>query len=439
MDIQVLDGPVADGPVADGPVGDGVGAVLGVGLVVRDLRRVERFYREALGLEVVSRGKGQVVLGAGRRGLLTLVQRVGAKSGDRGGAGLYHTAFLLPARGDLGRFMRHVEEIGVRLDGAADHLVSEAVYLHDPEGNGVEVCADRERGEWVSREGRMMMGNLPLDWVGVAEAGSSGAWVGAPAGTRVGHVQLKVGDLAQAVRFYRGTLGLDLMMAWSEAAFLASGGYHHHLGVNIWHSAGAGVRDEGQAGLGWVEMAAGAGVVARLGEETRDPWGTVIRFACYWHGGVGLVGDTVMVVWAPRVLSLLRVVAALLFMEHGTQKLLGYPPLAGGAGPAMGSVAWVAGLLELGGGGDAGAGGFHAAGGVRAVGGDGGGVLDGACAAESVPGVERGGCGDPVLLRVPVFGGGGRGGLEPGPRAQRRRRAARWLRNSTATEKPMAA
>ncbi len=231
----------------------------GVGLAVRDLGRVEAFYREVLGFGVVERTADTVRLGAGGAGILELFHQPTALPDAPATAGLFHTAFLLPSRADLGRWLAHAGRLRQALDGAADHLVSEALYLSDPEGNGVEVYADRPRARWRWRDGpdgrRVEMATQPLDTEGLL-AEADAAWAGAPDGTRVGHVHLRVGDVAEAVRFYGDRLGMDLTAARPGAAFLSTGGYHHHIAVNAWRSAGAGRREAGRAGLAWVTLKA---------------------------------------------------------------------------------------------------------------------------------------------------------------------------------------
>ena len=259
----------------------------GVALAVRDLHRVAAFYRDVIGLEVVAEEGAAVRLGAGGTAFLDLLHRPDALPDDPAAAGLFHTAFLLPSRADLGRWLAHVRALGGRLDGAADHLVSEAAYLHDPEGNGVEVYADRPRAEWrwqgEGAERRVEMANRPLGMPGLLRAAGT-PWSGAPPGTRIGHVHLRVGDVGEAVRFYGGALGLDLTAAWDSAAFLSSGGYHHHIAANTWRSPGAGRRDPACAGLASVTLdvadgPAMAGIAQRLGtagHRFEDPWGTVL-------------------------------------------------------------------------------------------------------------------------------------------------------------------
>ncbi len=277
-------------PDPPGPSTEGAAEWLrvgGVALAVRDLGRVTAFYQDVVGLEVVEKEGGTVRLGAGGIAFLDLLHRPGALPDDPGAAGLFHTAVLLPSRADLGRWLAQFRALGGQLDGGADHLVSEAAYLHDPEGNGVEMYADRPRAEWRWQgEGagrRIEMANRPLDVPGLLRAAET-PWTGAPPGMRIGHVHLRVGDVGEAVRFYGDALGLNRTAAWDSAAFLSSGGYHHHIAANTWRSPGAGRRDPARAGLASVtlDVADGpalAGIAGRLGtagHRFEDPWGTAL-------------------------------------------------------------------------------------------------------------------------------------------------------------------
>ena len=248
---------------------------LSVALAVRDLPAVEGFYRDVIGLQAMSRSEGSVAMGVGGTAFLHLRQEPGLLPDDPAEAGLFHTAFLLPSRADLGGWLRHVAALGLRLDGAADHLVSEAAYLRDPEGNGIEVYADRPRADWDWRDGQLAMANNRLDTPGLHAAAAP--WHGAPDGTHVGHIHLRVGDVAAALPFYAGTLGLDVTRAMSQAAFLSQGGYHHHLAVNNWGSAGAGPRKPGRAGLDAVALHAAPGVLPVSNDTLQDPWGLRIQ------------------------------------------------------------------------------------------------------------------------------------------------------------------
>jgi catechol 2,3-dioxygenase len=266
-----------------------------VGLKVRDLERVLAFYRDAIGLDELARRNGSATLGAGGVPLVQLTHDPAARPDDPHGAGLYHTAFLMPTRADLGRWLVHAAQNRVRLTGASDHSVSEAIYLDDPEGNGIEVYRDRAPEEWTWERKLVRMTTEALDLDNLAaEAGPDARYAGAPAGLRIGHIHLRVGDLDKAEQFYLGAVGLDLTRERHGAAFMSSGRYHHHVGANVWHSAGAGKREEGRAGLDWFSFEAAdaeafdrvnaslakAGAAVKQaggGAETTDPWGTQIR------------------------------------------------------------------------------------------------------------------------------------------------------------------
>jgi len=268
-----------------------------VRLQVSDLERSLDYYERVLGLRVLGREGGGATLGArgdGAGPLVELRERPGAAPVPRNGRlGLFHFAILLPDRAALGRFLGHLAERGERA-GASDHLVSEALYLHDPDGLGIEVYADRPRAEWRRQGRQLQMATDPLDAPGVLAAAGGEPWDGMPAGTTMGHVHLHVGDLDVAAAFYHQALGFDAMV-WSYpgALFLAAGGYHHHLGLNTW-ARGAPSAGEHEARLlewtvvlpdaGDVDAAAAslglAGHPPRLdgaGFAVADPWGTVVR------------------------------------------------------------------------------------------------------------------------------------------------------------------
>jgi catechol 2,3-dioxygenase len=267
-----------------------------VNLRVRKLDVVADFYRDVLGLAVMERNATSATLGAGGVRLLVLKAHPDAAEESKRAAGLYHTAFLMPTRKDLARWLVHAAIHRVPLSGFADHRVSESVYLDDPEGNGIEVYADRDPALWQWNAGTVTMGTDQLDiddLVALTDTKVSD-YAKAPDGLRIGHMHLRVGDLAQAGLFYRGTIGFDPTRERQGAAFLSSGRYHHHLGLNIWQSAGAGRRDDKARGLAWfsLEIAkpdlfaaqeerlrkAGADVVAITnGIEVSDPWGTRVR------------------------------------------------------------------------------------------------------------------------------------------------------------------
>lgn len=251
-----------------------------VRLVVRDLPRVADFYARALGLEKLAADGAEVTLGAGDRALVELRGDPAARVRSPREAGLFHTAFLMPSRADLGAWVHHASETRLPVQGASDHLVSEAIYFADPEGNGIEIYADRPRSGWTTPDGSIKMATDPLDVPDLAAA-ARGPWKGAPQGAVVGHVHLQVGNVAEAEAFYSGTLGFRIMAHYPGAAFYGSGGYHHHLATNIWNSRGAGLR-EGGTGLAAVEILADpaelSAIAARSDGKTRlaDPWGTEI-------------------------------------------------------------------------------------------------------------------------------------------------------------------
>jgi catechol 2,3-dioxygenase len=236
-----------------------------VSLTVHDLDRVGAFYQEALGLQRIAGDATSLQLGAGGVVLLELRRDPDATRASTREAGLFHTAFLLPSRADLGRWLTHAAKTRLPIQGASDHLVSEAVYLADPEGNGVEIYADRPRAEWRWAEGAVVMATEALDVQGVMASGGGEPWRGAPAGTTIGHVHLQVGAIPAADAFYGTLLGFDLMCRYPGASFLGSGGYHHHFGANIWNSRGARMRPERTTGLAEVEIvAADAAIVAGI-------------------------------------------------------------------------------------------------------------------------------------------------------------------------------
>lgn len=247
-----------------------------VGLISADAEALGRFYGEALGLEELDRRGAAIVLGAGGRPLLEIEERDGLKRDDPSEAGLFHTAFLLPERRDLARWLKHAAERRIGLSGASDHLVSEAVYLSDPDGNGIEIYVDRPADAWPHHDGEIAMATNRLDTQDLLRELDGGAepWKQAPDGTVIGHVHLRVGDPAVAEDWWTREIGLDAMAHYgSDAVFLASGGYHHHIGANAWHSRGAGARDDDRAGLAFVELAG----PAATGGVKHDPWGTQIR------------------------------------------------------------------------------------------------------------------------------------------------------------------
>jgi catechol 2,3-dioxygenase len=254
-----------------------------VTLTVNDLPKVARFYEQMIGLHRLSGDGTAVLLGEGDCVLLELRADPAARRHDAREAGLFHTAFLLPSRAALAGWLVHAAESQLALQGASDHLVSEAIYLADPEGNGIEVYADRPRSAWHAADGSIRMATLALDLNALARNAQS-RWSGAPSGTVVGHVHLQVGALPEAQAFYGGVIGMEQMAQYPGAGFFGSGGYHHHLGANIWNSRGAGPRSFPSTGLAEVELRAYAAQIAAIegrggSDRMTDPWGTPIRLS----------------------------------------------------------------------------------------------------------------------------------------------------------------
>jgi catechol 2,3-dioxygenase len=249
-----------------------------IGVVAKDARNVANFYKDVIGLRELRHAGGVITLGVGDRPLMEIEQSAAIRPDDPRAAGLYHTAFLMPSRAELGRWIRHAVQNRVQLTGAADHLVSEALYLNDPEGNGIEIYADRDRKNWSMDGDRVKMANSALDGDGIV-ASSQGLpdWTGAPDNALIGHVHLRVGDANKAREFWNDQLGFDTMLEYGpQAVFLSSGGYHHHIGANSWQSRGAGPRDKDRTGLQWVELLQKGPATPKT---ITDPWGTEIRVA----------------------------------------------------------------------------------------------------------------------------------------------------------------
>jgi catechol 2,3-dioxygenase len=229
-----------------------------VRLRVADLDGLAAFYERVVGLPSVERDNGLARLGPeGDDPLIELVSAPDAPRAPSFSTGLFHLAILVPDRAELARSLQRVADTGWRLTGASDHLVSEALYLQDPEGNGIEIYRDRPREQWGHDGGELRMATLPLDLDGVlGELGPSEQEEGGmPAGTKIGHVHLQVADIPAAEGFYHGALGLEVMVrSYPGALFLAAGGYHHHLGLNTWQSQGAPAPPEGALGLDRYEL-----------------------------------------------------------------------------------------------------------------------------------------------------------------------------------------
>jgi catechol 2,3-dioxygenase len=271
-----------------------------VALTVANLERSLRFYTEIFGFTLLERRDGEATLGTPSAPLLLLREHADARPWphDRYAyTGLYHFAVLVPTRRDLGRWLRHWLELGLPLPGQGDHLVSEALYISDIDGNGIEIYRDRPRSEWHWDNGQVRMASDPVDIKGVlAEAEQDGEpWTGFPDGTRVGHIHLQIGNIPEAVMFYHDILGFDIVASMPSALFVSAGGYHHHIGMNTWHSRNAPPAPEGTAGLRFytleianekaraaiVERLTAAGIPVRQTPDAvivQDPWQNTLVF-----------------------------------------------------------------------------------------------------------------------------------------------------------------
>jgi catechol 2,3-dioxygenase len=219
-------------------------------LTVSDLDRSVDFYTGTLGFRLLERKDGNATLGAGDTPLLLFTEEPGAQPKPPRATGLYHFAILVPSRADLGRSLRRLAETGYPLAGASDHLVSEALYLSDPDENGIEIYRDRPRNEWPTLDnGQVRMAADPIDLRGLLAEAPDEPWAGLAPGTRIGHMHLQVGDIPQAEAFYVDTLGFDVVAVWHNALFVSAGGYHHHVGLNTWNSRNGPPQPVGSAGL----------------------------------------------------------------------------------------------------------------------------------------------------------------------------------------------
>jgi catechol 2,3-dioxygenase len=235
-------------------------AIGAVRLTVSDLGRSRAFYEDTLGLRARELDDGSLALGVddAERSLIELVGDSSAPRLDPRATGLFHLAILVPSRLDLAFALARLADAHWPLDGASDHLVSEALYLSDPDGNGIEMYRDRPRADWRRLDGQLQMATLPLDLRDLAgELPSSGSrQPSAPTATTIGHAHLQVSELRQTEAFYSGVLGFEVMVrGYPGALFVSAGGYHHHIGLNTWHSAGSDPPSPGAVGLRAFEVA----------------------------------------------------------------------------------------------------------------------------------------------------------------------------------------
>jgi catechol 2,3-dioxygenase len=224
-----------------------------VNLKVKDLERALTFYQNIMGFKVLEKTDRKAALSTdGKTTLVTLEQPVNVIPKEERMSGLYHFAILLPSRADLSVFLRHFLGTGYGL-GAADHYVSEALYINDPDGNGIEAYRDRPSKEWTWKDGLVDMATEELDGNSIL-AESDAEWKGLPEGTVMGHIHLHVGDLQKAEEFYTKGLGFEIVSHYPQAVFLSTGHYHHHIAINTWQGVGAPTPPPNSVGLNWYTL-----------------------------------------------------------------------------------------------------------------------------------------------------------------------------------------
>jgi len=286
-----------------------------VTLAVSSLARSLAYYHTELGFTITEHHEGTALLGTTTGlPLLVLVEQPNAQPQPAQTTGLYHFAILLPTRKDLGRFLSHLKARHIPLDGYADHLVSEALYLSDPDGNGIEVYHDRPRSTWTYHNGRVAMVSDPIDLEALMAEGRQdpSAWTGLPAHTTLGHIHLRVAALPQAEQFYQRILGFTVMQQMPGALFVSAGGYHHHIGLNTWQSRNAPQPPQNAVGLRFftIQLPTAselAKVVARLhaaewpfeqqeqGVILRDPWSNKLLLTIHEQASLETIQSSIAV------------------------------------------------------------------------------------------------------------------------------------------------
>ncbi|MCM3668177.1 VOC family protein [Mesobacillus maritimus] len=227
-----------------------------VHLNVQDLQRSLKFYQEILGLKIMEKNDRKAVLTAdGKQPLVTIEQPEGVQPKQQRTTGLYHYALLLPSRKDLAKFILHMVKTQYPLQGGSDHDVSEALYLADPDGNGIEVYTDRPASEWKWNGDEVVMTTEPMDVESIIREDDGTAFTGLPAGTIMGHIHLHVAEFKKIEEFYCQALGFDIVCRYGgQALFISTGGYHHHIGLNTWSGVGAPAPAENSVGMSFYTM-----------------------------------------------------------------------------------------------------------------------------------------------------------------------------------------
>ncbi|MED3880092.1 VOC family protein [Priestia megaterium] len=222
-----------------------------VNLKVENLERSLAFYQQIIGFQLLGRTENKALLTAdGRTALLSIEQPENVTAKQPRTTGLYHFALLLPTRSDLGSILQHLLNSGYPLQGASDHLVSEALYLADPDGNGIEIYRDRPSSTWEWNDNEVVMATKPLDAEAILAEGKGKPWTGLPSATLMGHIHLHVSELGQTENFYRNGLGFEVVSNYhNQALFISTGRYHHHIGLNVWNGVGAPSPLESSVGL----------------------------------------------------------------------------------------------------------------------------------------------------------------------------------------------
>lgn len=222
-----------------------------VNLRVEDLQRSLKFYQEIIGFQILTQTPTKAELTAnGNTALLSIEQSEKFTPKQPRTTGLYHYALLLPNRSELGKVLTHLLQAGYPLQGGSDHLVSEALYLADPDGNGIEIYADRPASTWQWRDGEVQMATEPIDAEALLAEGKGDSWTLLPPDTLMGHIHLHVAEFEKIKEFYCSGLGFEIVCRYgTQALFISTGGYHHHIGLNTWNGVGASKPPTNSVGL----------------------------------------------------------------------------------------------------------------------------------------------------------------------------------------------